>query len=69
MKVKELIEKLQSMDPEEPVIKSGYEGGMVDVTNVGYCHIELNVNSEWWQGPHELIYEDHPKGVRAVFIS
>jgi hypothetical protein len=76
MKVKELIEQLSKLDPELMLVKAGYEGGMADVTGSGLCRVKLNVNDEWWMGPHELLWDSmgpdeslSEKGVRAVFIS
>ncbi len=61
MTVKELIEKLQTLDPELHVFVPGYEGGY-HYANVSkpdkFC---LKVNEEWYYGPHELsnhIHED-----------
>lgn len=56
MTVKELIEKLQSLDPELHVLVHGYEGGFHFADLPGeetiFC---LDVNSEWYYGPHEKI--------------
>lgn len=73
MKVKELIEQLSKLDPEVIVLKAGYEGGVTEITGTGNCTIALNVNKEWYYGPHELItlynsYPDHNQE-KAVFIS
>lgn len=55
MTIKELIEKLQELDPELHVFTDGYEGGF------HYAEISskintfsLKVNEEWYCGPHEL---------------
>ncbi len=53
MKVKELIEKLQELDPETRVMTSGYEGGYKDANVSDVCEIALNVHTEWYYGPHE----------------
>jgi hypothetical protein len=53
MTIKELIEKLQTLDPELHVFVPGYEGGYhyADVSKPdSFC---LNVNSEWYYGPHD----------------
>jgi hypothetical protein len=74
MKVKELIEQLSNLDPEVRVVKAGYEGGVTEVTGTGQCTIALNVNKEWYYGPHELVneqnrmYSEYFKE-KAVFIS
>ena len=62
MKVKELIEKLSQLDPELMVVRSGYEGGVDEVTDYGLCDIELNVNDEWYYGKHEVLEKrDKPR--------
>ena len=55
MTIKELIEHLQTFDPELYVFVHGYEGG------VNYFHkrikivdVELNQNTAWYYGKHEL---------------
>lgn len=56
MKVKELIEKLQSLDPELEVFVSGYEGGFYTVTDISEPEdFTLDFYSEWYYGPHELL--------------
>jgi hypothetical protein len=76
MKIKELILELQKHDPEMQVVRSGYEGG-VDFVAYVLCHeLALNVNEDWWYGPHELVihdlqredYKNYEK-TQVVFIS
>jgi hypothetical protein len=56
MTIKELIEKLQTLDPNLHVFTDGYEGGFhfaeVSTKINIFC---LRVNEEWYYGPHELI--------------
>lgn len=60
MKVKELIEALQGCDPEAPVIVDGYEGGASEISSLSApVEIALNVNSEWYYGPHEWVERPH----------
>jgi hypothetical protein len=66
MNVKELIETLQKLDPDTMVIRSGYEGGVEEVTHVEVTSIDLNVNTEWWYGSHEVSAEGT---TQAVYIS
>lgn len=66
MKVKELIEKLKLHDPDTMVIRSGYEGGVEEVTHVEVTTIKLNFNTEWWYGSHE---ESSEGDTQAVYIS
>jgi len=60
MKVKELIEQLQTLDPDLHVFTTGYEGGYEDVKD-GWDikDITLDYNTEVWYGPHELTEEKH----------
>ena len=53
MTVKELIEHLQTLDPEIRVLTEGYEGGYNDVKIEGPFEIALDVYSDWWYGKHE----------------
>ena len=65
MKVKQLIEKLQQLDPEAMVVRGGYDGGFDEVAHVNDCEVLLNVNDEdeWFKGRHELIYMETPTNV------
>jgi hypothetical protein len=66
MNVKQLIETLEKLDPNTMVIRSGYEGGVEEVTHVEVTTIKLNVNTEWWYGSHE---ETKEGDTQAVYIS
>lgn len=56
MTVKELIEKLGTVDPDIQVFTSGYEGGFNSVENVNsITDIVLDYHEEWYYGPHESI--------------
>jgi hypothetical protein len=73
MKVKELIEKLQELDPEMEVMRHGYEGGVENVTQLEIETVALEVNAAWYYGSHEVVYKDdkHPghEIITAVVIS
>jgi hypothetical protein len=57
MTVQELIEQLQTLDPDLHVFTNGYEGGYEDVVSVGDAkEIALNYHNEWWYGDHEDAY-------------
>ena len=58
MKVKDLIEKLQAVDPELMVVRDGYEGGVTEVVYVVVEGVALNVNEVWYYGEHETLYAD-----------
>jgi hypothetical protein len=54
MTVNELIEALQFLDDKEAyVVTSGYEGGLEDVKGINAIKIKMNVNTEWYLGPHK----------------
>ena len=55
MKVKELIEALSQLDPELMVVVAGYEGGVDEIDKFEMCDIELDVNTEWYYGKHEVL--------------
>ena len=55
MTVKELIEQLQTLDPESRVFIRGYEAGYNDINNIDPEEMVLNVNSVWYYGKHELL--------------
>lgn len=55
MTVKELIEKLQQLDPELRVFVEGYEGGYNDVDKLREEIIALDFHEEWYYGKHEEI--------------
>ena len=59
MTVKELIEKLQTLDPDLRVLTSGYEGGFNDIDISKPETFCLNVNTEWYYGPHEISTHVH----------
>ncbi len=53
MTVKKLIEKLSELDPELHVFVHGYEGGFHYAKMSNVQDIYLNVNDEWYYGPHD----------------
>ena len=60
MTVKELIEQLQTLDPDLHVFTTGYEGGFEDVVSVGHIkEVALNYNTEWYYGPHIEAEPEH----------
>jgi len=59
MTVKELIEKLQTVDPDLVVLSDGYEGGYREVFfNECVREFNKNVYTEWYYGPHEEVSYD-----------
>lgn len=51
--VKDLIEKLQTVDPDLVVLTPGYEGGYNDVEwSDSVREFNKDVYTEWYYGPH-----------------
>ena len=55
MTVKELIEYLQTIDPELRVFVKGYEAGYNDVNAINHEDMVLNMNNIWYYGKHDLL--------------
>lgn len=53
MKVKELIDLLQTHDPDATVVVAGNEGGYNTATQICGFHIVENYYKERWMGAHE----------------
>jgi hypothetical protein len=54
MTVKELIEQLQTLDPDLHVFVRGYEGGYDDAGPASsIMEVALDVHKEWYYGKHE----------------
>jgi len=69
MRVKELIEVLSQLDPELMVVVHGYEGGVNEVDRCRECDIELNVNTAWYYGKHEILLKsDKPTNKDSTIV-
>ena len=69
MKVKELIELLSQLDPELMVVVAGYEGGVDEMDKYELCDVELNVNTEWYYGKHEILEKgEKPKKKDSTIV-
>ena len=55
MTVKELIEQLQTLDPETYVFIVGYEGGFNDIVVSKEVEIALDYHGQWYYGKHEEV--------------
>ena len=69
MTVKQLIEHLQTLDPELYVFTRGYEGGLEDIhINNNVILVELDHNKAWYYGPHEEVLnsEIFPNAVKGI---
>ena len=73
MKVKELIEKLQAVDPELMVVRDGYEGGVCEVMDFSTQTVALKANTAWYYGDHEILYAEdddkqHSNSAKATVV-
>tara|TARA_R110000868_G_scaffold298852_1_gene559014 strand:+ start:297 stop:506 length:210 start_codon:yes stop_codon:yes gene_type:complete len=69
MTVKQLIEHLQTLDPELRVFRLGYEGGLEDVIGTNnIIDVELDYNEEWYYGPHEELNSETPNSVKGIVL-
>lgn len=56
--VAQLIDELRKYPPETRVMTDGYEGGLQDCRSPELLRVKLNVNDDWYDGPHENVTED-----------
>ena len=68
MKVKDLIELLQQCNADDRVVVAGYEGGCDDVKCAEAVHLQLDKNTEWYYGAHEIVTEKYAD-CTAILIS
>ena len=68
MKVKELIQILQDLDPELDVLVTGYEGGFHFATFNGQVEeFAKDYHTEWYYGPHEKLDQvDDRKQIKEI---
>jgi hypothetical protein len=67
MTVNELIKLLQTYPGNIRVVAAGYEGGYNDISNLEPIELKLNVNDEWYYGPHERP-DDDAKGDETALL-
>ena len=68
MNVSELIELLKIYPADMRVCVKGYEGGLCDVNGASVRDIQLNVNKEWYYGPHEEVSYEEKADEQALLI-
>ncbi len=69
MNVGQLIEKLEQMPKDAMVVRRGYEGGVSEATEANLVNVELNVNTDWYYGKHEIIYDEDAKDLPNTAIA
>ena len=67
--VKELIEKLQTVDPDLVVLVPGYEGGFREaVFSSHVIKLQKDRNDEWYYGPHAEIFDGTPEDFQGIVL-
>ena len=67
MNVEQLIKILKKLPKETLVVQGAREGGLSEVESVEEIMITLNVNPDWYHGPHDMSVHGE-KGVSAVYF-
>ena len=68
MNVRELIKELQQHDSEMMVVVNGYEGGYSAIKVISEVGLMLNINKEWYYGPHEMAAVKGEEDRKAILI-
>ncbi len=71
MKIQQLIDELQKLDPELHVFVEGYEGGYCDpkISKERDMYLDVNDEKEWWLGKHDSMpYNQDNEKVRGIVI-
>lgn len=53
MTVSDLISALSNFPPDLPLVTNGPEGGYKNIHRLARIQVLMNVNSEWYYGPHD----------------
>lgn len=67
MKVKELLEILQKLDPETLVIVDGYEGDFDTPRNTHQFYVKEQ-EAEWYYGEYETCPKEDPAAIKAILL-
>ena len=69
MTVKDLIEKLQTVDPDLVVLVPRYEGGYQQAHFNGHVsEFNKDVHDEWYYGPHEMVEDERPGDFKGIVL-
>ena len=68
MKVKELIEQLQKLDPDTIVLVDGYEGGYAIPVTMKQIDVSGPFKREWYYGEYDDYKEDDLLKTKAFLI-
>ncbi|MEP7128903.1 MAG: hypothetical protein ABI729_08545 [Chitinophagales bacterium] len=66
MTIENLINKLKAFPLDTTVVIPGYEGGYGEIATVEPVSLKLNVNAEWYYGPHAKSTEEN--GIMAILL-
>ena len=69
MKVKELIETLQKLDPETLVLVDGYEGGYAVPTGTKQIDVSGPFKREWYYGEYDNYNKEELLKIQAILLS
>lgn len=65
--VKDLIEMLQTVDPDLVVLVPGYEGGHREVNfDPHVMRMKKDAHDEWYYGNHQEIYDNTPEDFKGI---
>jgi hypothetical protein len=67
MKVKELLDTLQKLDPETLVLVDGYEGDYDTPQEAAETIVSEQV-SEWYYGDYQICPKEDPAGIKAIYL-
>ena len=68
MKIKELIDVLQKLDPEMLVLVDGYEGGYDTPVAAERIEVIGPLDTEWYYGRYQDATDDHPSDIVAFVL-
>lgn len=72
MTIKELIEQLQTLNPELRMFTEGYEGGYDDINHIEERNVSLNVHKQWYYGKHDIFRdgdENRYETVKGIILT
>jgi hypothetical protein len=67
MKVKELLDTLQKLDPETLVLVDAYEGDYNTPKKVIET-IVCEQHTEWYYGDYQICPNEDPAGIKAIYL-
>lgn len=68
MKAKELIEKLQQLDPETLILVDGYEGDYDDVSGTNQIEVCGPFETPWYYGSYKDCEKEELSKIKAFLI-